>query len=65
MSAVGTPEPGGMQWTEALTLLKTVTRQKHVVGFDLMELCPSEGPAACAFLAAKLAYKLIGYCLLQ
>ncbi len=65
MSAVGTPEPGGMQWTEVLTMLKTIARQKHVVGFDLMELCPSEGSAACAFLVAKLAYKLIGYCLLQ
>ena len=65
MSAVGTPEPGGMQWAEVLTILKTVARQKHVVGFDLMELCPGEGTAACAFLAAKLAYKLIGYCLLQ
>lgn len=65
MSAVGTPEPGGMQWAEVLTILKTVARQKHVVGFDLMELCPGEGTTACAFLAAKLAYKLIGYCLLQ
>lgn len=65
MSAVGTPEPDGMQWAEALSILKTVARQKHVVGFDLMELCPKEGPSACAFLAAKLAYKLIGYSLLQ
>jgi len=27
----------------------------------LVELCPDEGPRSCAFLAAKLAYKLIGY----
>ena len=65
MSAVGTPEPGGMQWHETLNILKTVAKQKHIVGFDLMELCPREGQSACAFLAAKLAYKLIGYCLLQ
>lgn len=61
MSAVGTPVPGGMQWHETLNLLKSVTQQKNVVGFDLVELCPKEGPASCAFLAAKLAYKLIGY----
>ena len=61
MSAVGTPEPGGMQWHEVLNLLRSVTLHKHVVGFDLVELCPREGPASCAFLAAKLAYKLIGY----
>jgi agmatinase len=59
--AVGTPEPGGMQWHEVLNLLRTVTLHKRVIGFDLVELCPKEGPASCAFLAAKLAYKLIGY----
>ncbi|UCH51473.1 MAG: agmatinase [Chloroflexota bacterium] len=61
MPAVGTPEPGGMQWHEVVNLLREVTLHKNVVGFDLVELCPREGTAACAFLAAKLAYKLIGY----
>ena len=61
MPAVGTPEPDGMQWQEVLNLLKSVTIHRQVIGFDLMELCPREGPASCAFLAAKLAYKLIGY----
>jgi agmatinase len=61
MPAVGTPEPGGMQWHEVLNLLRTVALHKNVIGFDLVELCPKEGPASCAFLAAKLAYKLIGY----
>jgi agmatinase len=59
--AVGTPEPGGMQLHEVLNLLRSVTLHKRVIGFDLVELCPKEGPASCAFLAAKLAYKLIGY----
>jgi agmatinase len=62
--AVGTPEPGGMQWQEVLNLLRTVTLHKRVIGFDLVELCPKEGPASCAFLAAKLAYKLIGYAII-
>ncbi len=61
MPAVGTPEPGGMQWHEVVNLLREVTLHKNVIGFDLVELCPKEGTAACAFLAAKLAYKLIGY----
>jgi agmatinase len=61
MPAVSTPEPGGMQWHEVLDLLRTVTSHKHVIGFDLVELCPKEGPASCSFLAAKLAYKFIGY----
>ncbi|HIE17864.1 MAG TPA: agmatinase [Dehalococcoidia bacterium] len=61
MPAVGTPEPGGMQWYEVLNLLKLICLHKHIVGFDLVELCPREGPGSCAFLAAKLAYKLMGY----
>ncbi|MDP6347323.1 MAG: agmatinase [Dehalococcoidia bacterium] len=61
MPAVGTPEPGGADWAYLLGLLRVVSRKCHIVGFDLMELCPREGPISCAFLAAKLAYKLIGY----
>ncbi len=61
MSAVGTPEPGGLGWHEVLRILRQVAQEKHIVGFDLVELCPREGPSVCAFLAAKLAYKLIGY----
>jgi len=64
MSAVATPEPDGMLWADTLKLLKAVTGEKHIVGFDLMELCPGEGPASCAYTAAKLAYKLMGYVLL-
>jgi agmatinase len=61
MPAVGTPEPNGMQWQAILDIIKAVSLHKHVVGFDLMEFCPGEGPLACAFLLAKLAYKFIGY----
>jgi len=61
MSAVGTPEPGGMSWQQVLELLRAVGAQKKIVGFDLTELCPSEGPTSCAYLAAKLAYKIMGY----
>ncbi len=65
MPAVGTPEPGGMQWQELLDIIKSVALRKHIVGFDLTEFCPGEGPMACAFLLAKLAYKLIGYAMPQ
>ena len=61
MAAVGTPEPGGMSWDSVTRLLRNVAESKRVVGFDLVELSPGEGPEACAFTAAKLAYKLIGY----
>lgn len=61
MSAVGTPEPHGMLWGEATELLRKICVQRNIVGFDLTELSPEEGPVACAYTAAKLAYKLIGY----
>lgn len=62
ISGVGTPEPGGLTWSEALRILRWVARNRRVVGFDLMEYCPAEGNTAGAFTAAKLAYKLMGYC---
>jgi len=65
MSAVGTPEPGGMCWYEVLRLLKRVAKEKRIVGFDVMELAPREGPIACTYLAAKLTYKLIGLALVD
>ena len=61
MSAVGTPEPDGMMWSEATRLLGLVSESRRIVGLDVVELSPNEGPDACAFTAAKLLYKLIGY----
>lgn len=58
----GTPEPGGLGWYEVLGLLRQVTKKKKVVGFDVVELSPPWGTHTSAFAAAKLVYKLIGYC---
>jgi len=63
MAAVGTPEPGGLFWDELIALLAVVAREKRIVGFDVTELAPDLGPPACAHLAAKLAYRLIGLAL--
>jgi len=59
--AVGTPEPGGLGWYEAIDLLKEVAKDKKIVGFDIVELCPIKGNIASDFLAAKLLYKILGY----
>jgi agmatinase len=61
MPAVGTPEPGGLNWYEMLTLLRAVISARHVVGCDLVELCPIPGLAAPNFLCAKLIYKILAY----
>jgi len=61
MPAVGTPEPGGLDWYKVINFLKEVFKKKNVVGFDVVELCPIEDNIASDFLAARLAYKLIAY----
>ncbi|MDO8637678.1 MAG: agmatinase [Dehalococcoidia bacterium] len=61
MSAVGNPVPGGIGWYPMLDLLRSVAKEHRIVGFDVVELNPREGPQACAFMAAQLTYKLMGY----
>ena len=59
MSAVGTPEPGGMFWNDIMAILSRVAAGHQIVGFDVNELAPREGPPACTYTAAKLIYKII------
>ncbi len=59
--AVGTPVPGGLGWYETLALLKAVAAEKHVVGADVVELCPQPGLHHADSAAARLVYKLIAY----
>ncbi len=61
MPATGTPEPGGLGWYETLNLLSEVSKEKKIIGADIVELDPIPGISAPDFLAAKLAYKIIGY----
>jgi agmatinase len=60
MPAVGTPEPGGLLWDEAIELIMAVGRSKNIVGCDVVELAPIPGLIYPDFTAARLAYKLIG-----
>jgi agmatinase len=61
MSAVGTPEPGGLWFGEVSELLRELCQARRVVGFDVTELAPQYGPFSCAQLAAKLVYRFIGF----
>jgi len=60
MPSTGTPEPGGLGWYQIMKLLASVSKSKRIVGFDVVELCPSEHKAS-DFLAAKLIYTLLSY----
>ncbi len=61
MPAVGTPEPGGLAWHQLVSLLGKVAESRRIVGFDVCELAPADGPPACSYTAAKLVYKLVAY----
>jgi agmatinase len=61
MPSTGTPEPGGLLWYETLEFLKQVFKEKNVVGFDIVELCPNVKDKSSDFLAAKLYYKMLSY----
>ena len=61
MPSVGTPEPGGMGWYETLALLKRLSLEKKIIGFDVVELSPIAGNVGPDFLTAKLIYKFLSY----
>jgi len=65
MPAVGTIEPGGLLWFDALKIFKDVCKQKRVVGFDIVECAPRRGEVQTQYNLAQLAYKIIGYSLCQ
>lgn len=63
LPGTGTPEPGGLDWYEAVDLLARVAAKKRIVGFDVVELSPIAGQVASDFLAARLTYRMIGLAL--
>ena len=61
MSAVGNPEPGGMNWHDVTNLIKYISDNRKIVGFDVSELSPDHGPLSCSYTASKLVYKILAY----
>lgn len=61
MPSTGTPEPGGPDYRELMFFLRDVIRSCNVVGFDVVELCPSEVNKAPDFMAAKVIYQMLSY----
>lgn len=57
---VGTPEPGGIDWWEALNILKILVKHR-LIGMDLVEVKPDPGNPVTEFLAAKLIFKVAVY----
>ncbi|MDQ3677608.1 MAG: agmatinase [Actinomycetota bacterium] len=63
VAATGTPEPGGLTWTEALDIIRTTAQSAQVISVDCVELAPQPGLHAADFAVAKLVYKTITYAL--
>ena len=59
--STGTPEPGGPEYFEIMHFLRDVVSKKNVVGFDVVELCPSAVNKTSDFIAAKIIYQLLSY----
>lgn len=60
MPATGTPEPGGLSWSQSVGIIKNIARNRQVIGADVVEFAPIKGFHAADFTAAKLAYTLLG-----
>ncbi|MFN7439221.1 MAG: arginase family protein [Phycisphaerales bacterium] len=60
----GTPVPGGLAFAQAALLLKVLSDSgRRVVGFDLVEVCPSprrDDPPIDESVGARVLYKLCG-----
>jgi len=59
--STGTPEPGGPEYYEIMHFLRDVAATRNIVGFDVVELCPSPENKSSDFIAAKIIYQLLSY----
>lgn len=57
----GTPDPGGLTWKQATSLLRAVCGARRVVAADIVEVAPIAGTQATEYAAARLATKLMLY----
>lgn len=63
MPATGTPAPGGLNYLQALAILKRAAEVSTIVGADIVELAPIPGLHVFDYTAAHLAYKIMNYAL--
>lgn len=64
MPGTGTPEPGGLSWQTVLLLLRRVCLKRTVIAADIVEVIPLPYTPFCEYTAAKLALKLMTYCVI-
>lgn len=59
----GTPQPGGLSWLQMLEVSRALTLHSagELIGMDICEVAPQEQSRVNEMVAAKLAFKTIGY----
>lgn len=62
MPGTGTPEPGGLDYRQAVALLRALGERRTVVGADFCELAPIPGSQVSEYTAAKLVAKFLVCC---
>jgi agmatinase len=63
LPGTGTPEPGGLEYRQAVSLLRALGERRTVVGADFCELAPIPGTQVSEYTAARLVAKFLVYCL--
>jgi agmatinase len=63
MPSVGTPQPDGLSWRQAMTILQAVADAPlaTLVGADVVELVASPHPPGYDIVAAKLVLKILAF----
>jgi agmatinase len=56
----GTPVPGGLLWWDFFSFINSIPANKKIIGFDIVELAPTDKSAVSDFAAAQLTYNLMG-----
>lgn len=65
LPSTGTPEPDGLLYAQVFGFLKKVNRERNILGFDVVELCPNPTEKSSDFLASKLIYQLLSQIFLK
>ena len=63
MPATGTPVPNGFYYDEVFLILKKLTRDRNIIGFDYVEFSPIKNFHAYDFTSANIVYDLMKLCL--
>ena len=62
MPGTGTPEPGGLDYRQLLSLIHLLGRRTRVVAADIVELVKLPGNQVSEYTAARIAQKIITWC---